>query len=119
MNEADRILLAQTVNAANLSWQADAYLEGSPRLAQTSAKHTAKTFGEDTQEFKDALSEAQLFLDRDFDSIDISEIPDEWDWQNVKGYDFTPKVYDQGSCGSCYLLASNAMLESRIRIWFG
>ena len=29
MNEADRILLAQTVNAANLSWQADAYLEGS------------------------------------------------------------------------------------------
>ena len=33
MNEADRIMLAQTVNAANLSWRADAYLEGAPRLA--------------------------------------------------------------------------------------
>ena len=46
-------------------------------------------------------------------------MPDSWDWSNVDGYDFTGDIVDQGHCGSCYLLASNAMLESRIKIQFG
>ena len=46
-------------------------------------------------------------------------MPAEWTWENVNGVDFVPPVQDQGACGSCYLIASNAMLESRIKIWFG
>ena len=84
-----------------------------------SAKVTAKTWGEDTPEFDNAKNEASKFLDRNFDGISFDEMPEEWDWQDVKGYDFTSSVKDQGSCGSCYLIASNAMLETRIRIWFG
>lgn len=69
--------------------------------------------------FETAKHEARKFLDKNFDDISIDDMPTEWDWQNVEGYDFTPPVKDQGGCGSCYLIASNAMLESRIRIWFG
>ena len=51
--------------------------------------------------------------------INIAEMPDAWNWEDVDGYDFTGRHVDQGSCGSCYLLANNNMLESRIKIWFG
>ena len=46
-------------------------------------------------------------------------MPTHWDWQNVYGYDFTGKRMDQGRCGSCYLIATNTMMESRIKVWFG
>lgn len=46
-------------------------------------------------------------------------MPAEWNWEDVNGYNFSPRVYDQGHCGSCYLLANNGMLESRLKIWFG
>jgi len=47
------------------------------------------------------------------------ELPAAFSWENINGYDFTPKVKDQKSCGSCYAFATNGMLESRIKIWFG
>jgi len=48
-----------------------------------------------------------------------SEIPESWDWSNVNGIDFTGANVDQKGCGSCYMVATNTMLESRIKIWYG
>ena len=49
----------------------------------------------------------------------MSELDESWDWHNVNGYDFTAPHVDQGHCGSCYLLATNSMLTSRIMIKYG
>jgi len=35
------------------------------------------------------------------------------------GYDWTGPNRDQKACGSCYMVATNTMLESRIKIWYG
>lgn len=42
-----------------------------------------------------------------------------FDWKNFQGYDFTGEMRDQGSCGSCYMIATITMLESRIKLWYG
>lgn len=49
----------------------------------------------------------------------ISELPDNFNWEDINGYDFTNPVNDQGGCGSCYLFSTNSMLESRLKIWYG
>jgi hypothetical protein len=37
--------------------------------------------------------------------IPDSELPEQWDWRNVNGFDFTGPVRDQKACGSCYAMA--------------
>jgi hypothetical protein len=39
------------------------------------------------------------------EEIPDSEIPKNFDLSNIDGYDFTGKVRDQGSCGSCYTVS--------------
>lgn len=34
-----------------------------------------------------------------------SEIPRNYDFRNIKNYDFTGPIRDQKECGSCYTLA--------------
>jgi len=43
-------------------------------------------------------------------------VPESWDWRNVDGVNYVPKVRNQGSCGSCYAFASRGMLEARLNI---
>ena len=130
--EEDRILLAQTINEAGLTWTADPYLSSAVtsdelNLAQTGTNHgnareeesKQRPFADGSREFADALADAQKFLQIDTKDINIDDLPESWDWQNVHGYNFTGKHVDQGHCGSCYLLSTNTMLESRIKIWYG
>lgn len=140
MPAAERILLAQTINEAGLTWTADPYLS-TEEMSQTSsemdfaqtgsetesvshshshahAHHATKKFGEGA-EFAGALTEAQKYLNTDLKNINIDDLPNEWTWEDVHGYNFTGNHVDQGHCGSCYLLATNTMLESRIKIWYG
>lgn len=63
-----------------------------------------------------ALEVAQKYLHSD---PSLDEMPVSFRWDDVEGYDFTGPVKDQGGCGSCYAIATNSMLESRIKIWFG
>lgn len=46
----------------------------------------------------------------------VGFLPESWDWRNVDGVNYVPKVRNQGSCGSCYAFASRGMLESRLNI---
>jgi len=46
----------------------------------------------------------------------LDEVPDSWDWRNVDGVNYVSPVRHQDMCGSCYIFASAAELEARIRI---
>ncbi|CDW52255.1 CathepsinC exc and Peptidase C1 domain containing protein [Trichuris trichiura] len=43
-------------------------------------------------------------------------LPEHFDWRNVSGVNYVSDVRDQHRCGSCYIFASVAVLESRYRI---
>lgn len=44
------------------------------------------------------------------------ELPGSWDWRNASGVNYLDEVLDQGECGSCYMVATTAMLSARHRI---
>lgn len=46
----------------------------------------------------------------------ISLLPKNFDWRDVEGENYVAPVRNQANCGSCYVFASMAMIESRIRI---
>ena len=43
-------------------------------------------------------------------------LPSQWDWRNVSGKSYLDPVLDQGTCGSCYVVATTHMLAARYRI---
>lgn len=43
-------------------------------------------------------------------------LPSAWDWRNVSGVNYLDEVIDQGTCGSCYIVATTHMLAARYRI---
>ena len=51
--------------------------------------------------------------------IPDSEIPDNFDWRNFKGYDFTGDVLDQRACGSCYTFSFVQIAQSRLKLKYG
>ena len=50
------------------------------------------------------------------DALKYAGLPSHWDWRNVEGVSYMGPVRTQGSCGSCYAMATVAMLEARARI---
>jgi len=62
---------------------------------------------------------AQKFIKTPLEKLSLDDLETEFNWENLNGYDFTGRIIDQGRCGSCYLLATNGMLESRIKVWEG
>ena len=50
------------------------------------------------------------------DALKYAGLPSHWDWRNVDGVSYMGPVRTQGSCGSCYAMATVAMLEARARV---
>ena len=48
--------------------------------------------------------------------LEASELPEEFDWRNVSGYNYVSPIRNQGDCGSCYAFGTLAMFEARVRI---
>lgn len=124
MPESERLNLAQTINEADLSYKASAYIggfdapSGELGLAQTETE-AYREFNDGSEDFREALADAQKFMNVEPSKLNIDDMPESWDWENVNGYDFTTRHIDQGHCGSCYLIATNVMMESRIKIHYG
>lgn len=77
-----------------------------------------KKFGEDTKEFKDSVLLAQSF-GKKYNSIDDmpdTMVPEKWDFRNIKGYDYTGELRDQGACGSCFTMGFVQTIEARMKL---
>lgn len=48
--------------------------------------------------------------------ITIVDTPDEFNWKNIDGKDWTTPARNQGNCGSCWLFGAMGALESVIKI---
>ena len=81
-------------------------------------KSGTKKFGEQTDEFINAASYAQRWskLYKSADHIPDHEVPKEYDFRNINGYDFTGNLRDQGPCGSCYSNSFIQAVESRMKL---
>lgn len=120
--EQVRIEFAQKVNAdPDSTWKANSYSQ--VEMERLNNKPTfsfaqTKAFGQGS-DFEDVLAEAQKFI-KGPDTVVFSESEKRaFDWSNFRGHDFVGKMMDQKSCGSCYMIATITMLESRIKIFYG
>lgn len=50
------------------------------------------------------------------DSVKYAGLPEHWDWSNRNGVSYDTEIRNQGSCGSCYAMASISALEARYRV---
>jgi hypothetical protein len=58
------------------------------------------------QPIKDARPDAEKY----------AGLPTHWDWSDRNGVSFDTEIRNQGSCGSCYAMASISALEARYRV---
>lgn len=136
-------LLIETLNSSNLGWKADTcklskthkqYGVGSENcnsgntlmLAQTSSSQSeqmeleTESFGQ-TAAFAGVLQKAQSWAKTyaSADEIPDDKLPENYDFRNLDGVDFTNPVRDQGHCGSCYTVAFAQAVESRLKLKYG
>jgi len=71
-----------------------------------------KKFGEGPA-FAKALASAQSWQGKygSASAIPDAELPEQFDWRDIEGYDFTSKHRDQGACGSCHAVAFTQAAE--------
>jgi C1A family cysteine protease len=69
----------------------------------------------DSHEVTD-FAETIKYIDTPLEAINEETLPKNWDWRNVGGVNYIPRVKRQGHCGSCYVFSTVTCLESRLRI---
>ena len=64
------------------------------------------------------IEEEQKESDEPYNII-LDDIPEEWDWRDVDGEDWTTPIKDQiqDVCGSCWAFGALGGLEAMIKIW--
>lgn len=133
-------LLISSINSLDLGWKADTcklqkhhaqygdHCEALS-LAQTSSDSEegaeseklviAKAF-EHHENFAAAWEEAKKYQSfATADEIPDDQLPENFDWRNVKGVDFTNPHRDQGHCGSCYTVSFTQIAEMRLKLKYG
>ena len=88
----------------------------SPPLKQELAGVGKKQFGKD-KDFGKVYDKIEALRKKykTADEIPDKEVPQDYDLSNIEGFDFTGKVRDQGSCGSCYTVSFVQAVESRLK----
>lgn len=64
----------------------------------------------------DSAQLRQPIKDNRPDSEKYAGLPEHWDWSNRNGVSYDTEIRNQGSCGSCYAMASISALEARYRV---
>ena len=86
------------------------------------ATQTGPAFGDENDpNFASALSKAQQFIKKYAQASEIpdGELPEQLDFRNIDGYDFTSYFRDQGHCGSCYTISFTQVMEARLKLKYG
>jgi cathepsin C len=105
--------LVEFVNNAKTTWEARHYpdFEGRPMAElQRQSGTVLRPYKLQPEDRSDQQSWAND------DLIDVSDIPENWDWRSAKGVNYVNEVINQGACGSCYSVAVAEMISTRIRI---
>jgi len=63
-----------------------------------------------------STEQMQKYLHTEISEMDEEKLAKNWDWRNVGGKNFLPRLRRQNSCGSCYVFSTVSSLESRLRI---
>lgn len=97
------------VNAAQSSWRAKVHPQF---VGKTMAELQRMSGYKPTRNaFKGLRPRGDSFIE-----IDVSDLPQSFDWRNKDGQNYLDAVVDQGSCGSCYAVSTMSMINSRVRI---
>ena len=125
-------VIIQTINDANLGWKADSckLQKHHAQYCQDKASNTegvilaqqaSKNQIGEGEAWPQALKLAQQYRQKyaSPDDIPDSELPQQFDWRDVNGYDFTGAVRDQKGCGSCYSFAFAQTMQSRLKVKYG
>ena len=86
-----------------------------------------KMFNSENSNIKDSLREPDShyitnkddilkYINSSYDEIDENLLPKNWDWRDVGGENYYSEEITQGGCGSCYVVSTISILESRLRI---
>lgn len=132
-------LLIEAINGMDIGWSADvcklqrhhasygSHCDAQKnQLAQKKAEATEgleveeKLFGEG-KEFEKAWEQARSFQKKYSkpEEIPTEELPDNFDWRNVGGYNFLGDLRDQKACGSCYTFSFVQIMEHKLMIQKG
>lgn len=110
--------LVRRLNEKQRSWVATSYSEYETLTVEEMkgrAGHmAAKQWSQERRRVNRLLTDNSELSDESM----LLSVPRSWDWRNVSGVNYVPPVRHQGACGSCYVFATTAMLESRIRIQY-
>ena len=95
------------------------YLKPSEQLILPKSSYFLKDFSESLKHSGFVIDTSDPLLKywyMHIDDIPDSAIPKNWDWRNVNGISYINPTRSQGKCGSCYILGSLSVIESRVRI---
>ncbi|XP_069977054.1 dipeptidyl peptidase 1-like [Penaeus vannamei] len=101
--------MVEEINSAQTSWQAKAY----PQHEKYSVEEMFLRAGGPGSVLPNPPSPAPATPQQ---KARVSFLPENFDWRDVEGVNYVSDVRDQASCGSCYVFASMAQLEARLRM---
>lgn len=106
--------LINLINKEQPHWKAEPY----KRYEKRTVKEMMKRAGGKKQKFPRNPNQFIQFSDELLLNSKKENIvlPENFDWRNVSGENYVSPIRAQGYCGSCYVFATIAALESRIRI---
>merc|ERR1719265_214289 len=105
----DQHLLVESIHKATNLWTAKVYPEEEMKVISEALARAAKN----------SLPRAyveEVSRTTPKSAFAVNDVPENFDWTNVDGVDFTSPIRNQGSCGSCWIFAAAGSLQDRVKV---